>query len=91
MQRRSSTDQRRKRKRLQPIHLVLRITILDRHVLALDVAGFLQALEKRDSEVIIRGLITEEPDHRQHQLPRPRHHWRHHGAPEPRDELPAFH
>ena len=35
--------------RRQPIILVLRMPILDRYVLALDIAGFLQALEKRDS------------------------------------------
>jgi hypothetical protein len=35
-------------KRRQPIHLVLRIPVLDRHVLALDIAGFLQALKKRN-------------------------------------------
>jgi hypothetical protein len=33
--------------RRQPIELVLRIPILDMHVLAFDIAGFLQALEKR--------------------------------------------
>jgi hypothetical protein len=38
--------------RRQPIHLVVRITILDRHVLAVDIAGFLEALQKRDSEVL---------------------------------------
>ena len=39
-------------KRRQPIILVLRIPILDRHVLALDIAGFLQALEKRNGEFL---------------------------------------
>jgi hypothetical protein len=33
--------------RRQTIHLVLRITILDLHVVAYDKAGFLQALEER--------------------------------------------
>jgi hypothetical protein len=35
-------------KRRQPIELVLGISILDRYVLALDIAGFLQSLEKRN-------------------------------------------
>jgi hypothetical protein len=40
-------------------------SLFDRHVLALDIPGFLQALEKRNGEVlvvIISGLGAEEPD-----------------------------
>jgi hypothetical protein len=50
------------RKRRQPIEFVLRIQVLDRHVLALNMAGFLQALEEwNDEEVVaISGLRTEE-------------------------------
>jgi hypothetical protein len=51
----------------QSIQLVLRITILDRHVPALDVAGFFQALKKRNGGVLVvdlSGLGAEEPDHR---------------------------
>jgi hypothetical protein len=40
-------------KRRQPIILIFRITILDRHVLALDIARFLQALEKRNDDVLV--------------------------------------
>jgi hypothetical protein len=53
--------------RRQPINLVLRIAILDRNVLALDIAGFLQALEKRNGDVLvdlINGLGDKEPDRR---------------------------
>jgi hypothetical protein len=49
--------------RRQPIVLILRIPILDRHVLALRIAGVLQALEKRNGEVlvvIISGCGAEE-------------------------------
>jgi hypothetical protein len=71
----------------QPIELVLRIPILDRHVLALDITGFLQALEKRNGHILvdlISGLGDEEPDHRQRRLLRPRRHRpRHHTAEPP--------
>jgi len=33
--------------------LVLGIAILDRHVLALDITGFLEALEKWNGEVLV--------------------------------------
>src|SRR5271169_2520504 len=39
------------RQRRQPIELVLRPAVFDRHVLTLDIAGFLQALEKRNGAV----------------------------------------
>jgi hypothetical protein len=44
--------------------LVLRIPILDRHVLARDIAGFLEALEKWNGDVdvvIIGGLGLRNP------------------------------
>src|SRR6516164_912198 len=51
-------------KRRQPIILILRIPILHRHILALDVTGFLQALEKRKGDVleVIRGSGAEKTD-----------------------------
>jgi hypothetical protein len=57
--------------RRQTIELVLRIPILHCHVLALDIAGFLQALEKWNGQFLvdlISGLGDEEPDHRQRRL-----------------------
>src|SRR5271169_2491454 len=80
--------------RRQTIILVLRITILDRDVTVLDIAGFLQALEDRNGDVpvvIISGLGAEESDHRRRRLLRPRHHRPRRRAPEPRDELSPFH
>jgi hypothetical protein len=50
-------------KRRQPIISIIRITILDHHVLAHDIAGFLQALEKRNGEVP-SGFRKEAPNHR---------------------------
>src|SRR6516162_11608499 len=61
-------------KRWQPIGLIVRPAVFDRHVLAFDIAGFLQALEKRDDGVlvvIISGLGAEEPDHWQWLVLRP--------------------
>jgi hypothetical protein len=55
------------REHRQPIELVLRVPILDRHVLARGIASFLQALEKRNGDVLevnFSGLEAEEPDHR---------------------------
>jgi hypothetical protein len=81
--------------RRQSIQLVLRIPILDRHVPALDIAGFLQALEKRNGGVLVvnfSGLGAEEPDHRQRPLLRVRRDWPRGRRPaEPRNELPPSH
>src|SRR6266481_6957012 len=68
--------------------------IHDRHVLTLDVAGFLQALEERNGHVlvvIISRLGAEEPDHRHRRLLRSPHHGPRRRAPNSRDELPSFH
>jgi hypothetical protein len=49
-------------KRRQPIGLALRPAVFNRHVLALDIAGFLKSLEKRNGDVlvfIISRLTTE--------------------------------
>ena len=61
--------------RRQPIYSVLRIPVLDRHVLALDIPGLLQALEKRSKEVLDKfsGMRGEVPDHRHRRLLRSRH------------------
>jgi hypothetical protein len=45
--------------------LALRPAVFDRHVLALDKAGFLQALEERNVEFLgVIRAIREDPDHR---------------------------
>jgi hypothetical protein len=50
--------------------LVLRPAILDRHVLAFDVAGFTSALPECGQKVRIIGRrqTAEKPDHRHHRL-----------------------
>src|SRR5262249_19798852 len=81
-------------KRRQPIILIFRPPVFNRHVLALDIAGFLQTPKKRNGDVlvvIISGLRAEETDHRQRWLLRPPHHRPRRRAPEPGNELPAFH
>ena len=72
--------------------MILCILIFDRYVVPLNIAGFLQALEKRNDEVlivIINGFRAEEPYHR-HRLLRPRRERPRRRAPEPRYELSAF-
>jgi hypothetical protein len=76
-------------KRRQPIELVLGISILDRYVLALDIAGFLQSERLRSR--IISGLGVEEAYNGQRRLLPPRHDRPRGRAPEPRDELPPPH
>jgi hypothetical protein len=54
------------RKRRQQIVLIFRIPILDRHVLAIDIAGFLETPEKWNGVVlvvIVSGLSAEVPNH----------------------------
>jgi hypothetical protein len=73
-------------KRRQPTILIIRPEVFDRHVLVFDIAGFLQALEKRDGPdlgQVIRGLIAEDPDHRHSRLLPRRHYWPRHRTPEP--------
>src|SRR5262249_29824322 len=82
------------RERRQPIILIIRVTVLDRHVLALDIAGFLQALEKRNGGVLvinISGLGAEVANHRNRRLLRPRHHRPRCRTPKPGNELSASH
>ena len=81
-------------RRSQPIGLVLCPAVFDRHVLALDIAGFLQALQKRNGEVLVLIISwsgAEISDHGHHRLLRPRHHRPRRRAPEPYDELPSPH
>ena len=80
--------------RRQQINLIFRPAEFDRHVVPLDIAGFLQALEKRKGEVlvfVVGGLGAEIPDYRHRRLLRPRHHRPRRRAPESRDELPPPH
>jgi hypothetical protein len=77
------------RQRRQSVILPARPAILNRHVLALDIAGFLQALTKRSHHglVAVERCAVEEADDWQRRLlrlpgKRPRRH-----AAEERDEL----
>ena len=66
----------------------------DRHVLTIDIAGFLQAGEKRNGEVlvcIISGLSAEDANHRHRRLLSPRRKRPRRRAPEPGDERPPPH
>src|SRR5262245_48491936 len=78
----------------QSVVLVLRPAILDRHVLALDVAGFTNALAECGQILctIGRRRAAEEPDHRHRRLLRARREWpRCRPAAEKRDELAPLH
>src|SRR5262245_50751331 len=78
----------------QSVVLVLRPAILNRHILALDVAGFTKALAEcgQISCTIDRLRAAEEPNHRHRRLLRPRGE-RPRGcrAAEKRDELAPPH
>ena len=72
----------------------LRPAVFDRHVLALDIAGFLQALAERARTVRepVRRCAAEKPDHRHRRLLRARRERpRRRRAAEQRDELPPPH
>src|SRR5215831_4518950 len=78
----------------QSVGLVLRPAILDRHILALDVAGFTKALAEcgQISCTIDRRRAAEEPDHRHRRLLRARcERPRRRRAADERDELPPLH
>ena len=62
------------RQRRQSIQLILGPAVFDRHVLALDIAGVLQALAKSAQTVRerVRRCGVEEPDHRHRRLLRAR-------------------
>jgi len=65
------------RQRRQPLHLVLSPAVFDRDVLALDVAGLLEALTERSQAIpiSIRRLAVEETDHRNRRLLRAGRDW----------------
>jgi hypothetical protein len=52
--------------------LSIRPAIFDRHVPALDVAGFGEALTKSSDELRVRSTISEKPNHRHFRLLRAR-------------------
>src|ERR1700746_3181036 len=74
----------------QSVGLVLRPAILDRHILALDVAGFTKALPKcgQIACTISKRRAAEDPDHRWRSLLRARRERpRGRRAAEQRDEI----
>ena len=74
----------------QSVVLVLRPAILDRHILALDVAGFTNALPECGQKAYPIGRrprATEEPDHRHRRLLRVRCERARRRTAEQRDEL----
>src|SRR5262245_28505485 len=78
--------------RRQSVILPFRPAILDRRVLTLKCAGFLQALAERCEERLkaVGGRAVEKPDHG-HRLLRPRRQRPRRNAPEQRDELSPPH
>src|SRR5213083_1904346 len=77
----------------QSVVLVLRPAILDRHILALDVADFTNALPECGQKActISRRRAAEEPDHRHRRLLRARGERPRRGrAAEQRDETAPF-
>src|SRR5215475_5019958 len=77
----------------QSVDLVLRPAILNRHILALDVAGFTKALAEcgQISCTIDRRRAAEEPNHRHSRLLRARRERPCRRAAEQRDERAAPH
>src|SRR5215469_13933464 len=77
----------------QSVGLVLCPAILDRHILALDVAGFTKALAEcgQISCTIDRRRAAEEPNHRHRRLLRARHERPRRRTTEQRYELAASH
>ena len=73
--------------------LTLGPAVFDRHVLALDIAGFLQALAKCAQAVRerVRRCAVEKPDHRHRRLLRARRERPRRRAAEQRDELAPLH
>src|SRR5262245_37332198 len=62
----------------QPIKLILAPTIYDRYVIALDIAGVLEALAKSAQTVLdsLRRSVIKEADHRHRRLLRARREWK---------------
>src|SRR5262245_31701368 len=77
----------------QSVDLVLRPAILDRHILAPDVAGFTKALAEcgQISCTIDRRRAAEEPNHRHRRLLRARHERPRRRTANQRDELAPLH
>src|SRR5215472_4569372 len=79
----------------QSVVLVLRPPILNRHILALDVAGFTKALAECGQKACTIGKerprAAEKPDHRHRRLLRARRERPGRRAAEQRDELAPFH
>src|SRR5258708_3390792 len=76
----------------QSLDLTIRPAVYHRHVLALDVAGFLEALTEPGQEDVLCGRTSvEEPDHRHRRLLRTRDERPSGRAAEKRDELAPFH
>src|SRR5215467_6873053 len=70
--------------------MIIRPAIFDRDILALDIAGFIQALTERGREGHIARSCraVEKPDHRHRRLLRPRRQRPRHRRPaEKRDEV----
>src|SRR5262245_38112419 len=82
-----------RRLRRQSLVSAFRPAILDRHVLAVYVAGLLQSLAKRDcvKRIPLRRCAVEESDHRHRRLLCPRRLRPRSRAAEQRDELAPFH
>src|SRR5262249_6873124 len=74
----------------QTIELARQPMVLHRHVLALDVAGFVEALAEPGNKGRIRQSGTDEADHRHRRLLRPRRERPRNRAAEKRKELTAF-
>ena len=81
------------RERRQAVKLIVRMPVLDRHILAHDEAGFVQTLAERRVEMHERRgrCAPEEPDHRHRRLLRARRKRPHRGAAKQRDELAPSH
>jgi hypothetical protein len=77
----------------QPVVLPVRPAVFDRHILALDIAGFLQALTegRHIGCVPARRCAVEESDHWHRRLLRPRRERPRRRAAKPCDELPPPH
>src|SRR5215472_882032 len=73
--------------------MIVRPAVFDRHILTLDIAGFVQALAERcrERDVPRSYRAVEKPDHRDCRLLRARREGPRSRAAEQRDELAPFH
>src|SRR5262249_60048913 len=80
------------RQRWQSVVLTLRRAVFDCDAVALDISGFVEALQERAEVAIINMHAAEIPDHWHRRLLRPRRERpRCRRAAEQRDELATFH